>query len=110
VLTGDVEPDYTTPVAISTTAAQKELISLALLGVVTPVVVGMALRIEALGGPLAGAILSGQLLAVFMNNAGVHGITPRRSSKMNLPIRKTTLAKALNGTWRVSSVTRLEIQ
>lgn len=70
VLTGDVEPDYTTPVAISTTAAQKELISLALLGVVTPVVVGIALRIEALGGFLAGAILSGQLLAVFMNNAG----------------------------------------
>jgi K(+)-stimulated pyrophosphate-energized sodium pump len=70
VLSGTVEPDYTTPVAISTTAAQKELISLALLGVVTPVVVGMALRIEALGGFLAGAILSGQLLAVFMNNAG----------------------------------------
>jgi K(+)-stimulated pyrophosphate-energized sodium pump len=70
VLTGKVEPDYTTPVAISTTAAQKELISLALLGVVTPVVVGLALRIEALGGFLAGAILSGQLLAVFMNNAG----------------------------------------
>ena len=70
VLEGTVEPDYTTPVAISTTAAQKELISLALLGVVTPVVVGMALRIEALGGFLAGAILSGQLLAVFMNNAG----------------------------------------
>jgi K(+)-stimulated pyrophosphate-energized sodium pump len=70
VLSGTVEPDYTTPVAISTTAAQKELISLALLGVVTPIVVGMALRIEALGGFLAGAIVSGQLLAVFMNNAG----------------------------------------
>jgi K(+)-stimulated pyrophosphate-energized sodium pump len=41
-----------------------------LLGVVTPIVVGLALRIEALGGFLAGAILSGQLLAVFLNNAG----------------------------------------
>jgi K(+)-stimulated pyrophosphate-energized sodium pump len=70
VLSGKVPPDYRQAVAISTTAAQKELISLALLGVVTPIVVGLALRIEALGGFLAGAILSGQLLAVYMNNAG----------------------------------------
>jgi K(+)-stimulated pyrophosphate-energized sodium pump len=70
VLDGKIPPDYRQAVAISTTAAQKELISLALLGVVTPIVVGLVLRIEALGGFLAGAILSGQLLAVFMNNAG----------------------------------------
>jgi K(+)-stimulated pyrophosphate-energized sodium pump len=70
VLEGKIEPDYTQAVAISTTAAQKELVSLALLGVVTPIVVGLVLRIEALGGFLAGAILSGQLLAVFLNNAG----------------------------------------
>ncbi len=43
---------------------------MALLGVVTPIVVGLTLKIEALGGFLAGAILSGQLLAVFLNNAG----------------------------------------
>ena len=70
VLEGTVEPDYRQAVAISTTAAQKELVSLALLGVITPIVVGLTLRVEALGGFLAGAILSGQLLAVFMNNAG----------------------------------------
>ncbi len=70
VLEGKVAPDYRQAVAISTTAAQKELISLALIGVVTPIVVGLTLRIEALGGFLAGAIISGQLLAVFMNNAG----------------------------------------
>lgn len=70
VLEGKVEPDYTKAVAISTTAAQKELLPLALLGVVTPIVVGLTLKIEALGGFLAGAILSGQLLAVFLNNAG----------------------------------------
>ncbi len=70
VLEGKVKPDYRQAVAISTTAAQKELVSLALLGVVTPIVIGLALRIEALGGFLAGAIVSGQLLAVFMNNAG----------------------------------------
>jgi K(+)-stimulated pyrophosphate-energized sodium pump len=40
------------------------------LGVVTPIVVGLMLQVEALGGFLAGIILSGQLLAVFMNNAG----------------------------------------
>jgi K(+)-stimulated pyrophosphate-energized sodium pump len=70
VLEGKVEPDYTKAVAISTTAAQKELLPLALLGVVTPIVVGLTLKIEALGGFLAGTILSGQLLAVFLNNAG----------------------------------------
>ena len=70
VLEGNVKPDYTQAVAISTTAAQKELVSLALLGVVTPIVVGLVLQVEALGGFLAGIILSGQLLAVFMNNAG----------------------------------------
>ncbi len=70
VLEGKTKPDYRQAVAISTTAAQKELISLALLGVVTPIVVGMVFKVEALGGFLAGIILSGQLLAVFMSNAG----------------------------------------
>jgi len=70
VLDGKIPPDYRQAVAISTTAAQKELISLALLGVVTPIIVGLVLQVEALGGFLAGIILSGQLLAVFMANAG----------------------------------------
>jgi len=70
VLTGKVKPDYQKAVGISTVAAQKELVSLALLGVVTPIVVGLVFKVEALGGFLAGIILSGQLLAVFMSNAG----------------------------------------
>ncbi len=70
VLEGKVPPDYRQAVSISTTAAQKELVPLALLGVLSPILVGMMLRVEALGGFLAGIILSGQLLAVFMNNAG----------------------------------------
>lgn len=70
VLEGKVEPDYQTPVAIATVAAQKELMPLALLGIVTPIVVGLVLGVEALGGYLAGIIVSGQLLAVYMNNAG----------------------------------------
>jgi K(+)-stimulated pyrophosphate-energized sodium pump len=70
VLEGKVKPDYRQAVSISTSAAQKELVGLALLGIVTPIVVGLLLQVEALGGFLAGIIVSGQLLAVFMNNAG----------------------------------------
>jgi K(+)-stimulated pyrophosphate-energized sodium pump len=70
VLEGKVKPDYKQAVEISTAAAQKELTSLALLGIVTPIVVGLMLKVEALGGFLAGIIVSGQLLAVFLNNAG----------------------------------------
>lgn len=70
VLTGKVKPDYSKAVMLSTTAAQKELVPLALLGILTPVLVGLILQVEALGGFLAGIILSGQLLAVFLNNSG----------------------------------------
>ncbi len=70
VLTGKVKPDYRQAVGISTGAAQKELVPLALLAVVTPILLGLLLGVNALGGFLAGIIVSGQLLAVFMNNAG----------------------------------------
>jgi K(+)-stimulated pyrophosphate-energized sodium pump len=70
VLEGKVPPDYKQAVSISTTAAQKELVTLALLGVVTPILVGLTLQVEALGGFLVGIIVSGQLLAVFLNNSG----------------------------------------
>ena len=70
VMEGTVAPDYKKTVDICTVAAQKELIGLSLLAVVTPLLVGMVLKVEALGGFLAGAILSGQLLAVFMASSG----------------------------------------
>jgi K(+)-stimulated pyrophosphate-energized sodium pump len=70
VLEGKVKPDYGKAVALSTAAAQKELVPLALIGVLSPIIVGLVLQVEALGGFLAGIILSGQLLAVFLNNAG----------------------------------------
>ena len=70
ILENKAKPDYGTTVAISTAAAQKELIILALLGIVSPIFVGLSLGVEALGGFLAGIIVSGQLLAVFMSNAG----------------------------------------
>jgi len=70
VLEGKVKPDYKQAVNISTAAAQKELVTLALLGVITPIIVGLLLDVEALGGFLVGIIVSGQLLAVFLNNSG----------------------------------------
>jgi K(+)-stimulated pyrophosphate-energized sodium pump len=70
LMEGKVQPDYARVVSISTTSAQKELIPLAAIAVVMPLLVGMVLGVEALGGFLAGVILSGQLLAVFMANTG----------------------------------------
>ena len=70
VTEGRVQPDYASVVGISTASAQKELIPLAVIGVLTPLLIGLVLQVEALGGFLAGIIASGQLLAVFMANAG----------------------------------------
>ncbi|MGC8874128.1 MAG: sodium/proton-translocating pyrophosphatase, partial [Chloroflexia bacterium] len=64
------KPDYARAVSICTMAAQKELVSLGLIAVLTPIIVGFLLKEAALGGFLAGVILTGQLLAVFMANAG----------------------------------------
>jgi K(+)-stimulated pyrophosphate-energized sodium pump len=65
-----VKPDYQRAVDICTVAAQKELIPLALIAILSPILVGSLLGVEALGGFLAGVILSGQCLAVFMASAG----------------------------------------
>lgn len=70
IMEGTVQPDYAQVVGISTRSAQKELIPLAVISVLMPIIVGLVLQVEALGGFLAGVILSGQLLAVFMANAG----------------------------------------
>jgi K(+)-stimulated pyrophosphate-energized sodium pump len=70
VFEGTKTPDYARVVNISTVSAQKELIPLATIAVLLPIVVGLVLGVEALGGFLAGVILSGQLLAVFMANGG----------------------------------------
>jgi K(+)-stimulated pyrophosphate-energized sodium pump len=70
LMEGKVLPDYARAVSISTSAAQKELVSLGVIAVMVPVLVGFLLGVEALGGFLAGIILSGQLMAVFQSNAG----------------------------------------
>jgi len=67
---GTKKPDYARVVSICTAEAQRELIGPGLLAVLAPLIVGIVLGKEALGGFLAGIILSGQLMAVFMSNAG----------------------------------------
>jgi len=70
LMEGKVLPDYRQAVSISTASAQKELIPLAALAVLSPILIGLILQVEALGGFLVGIIVSGQLLAVFMANSG----------------------------------------
>jgi len=70
IMEGTKTPDYARVVRISTASAQKELVPLATISVLMPLIVGLVLQVEALGGFLAGIILSGQLLAVFLSNAG----------------------------------------
>jgi K(+)-stimulated pyrophosphate-energized sodium pump len=70
VLEGTKTPDYGKVVGITTAAAQKELLSLVVLSLGIPLLVGLVFQVEALGAFLAGVILSGQLLAVFMAVAG----------------------------------------
>lgn len=67
---GTKKPDYGRVVDICTNTAQKELVGPGLLAIITPLLVGFLLGPYALGGFLAGMILVGQLLAVFMANAG----------------------------------------
>jgi K(+)-stimulated pyrophosphate-energized sodium pump len=67
---GTKKPDYGRVVDICTATAQKELIGPGFLAILTPILVGFLLGVQALGGFLAGMIVVGQLLAVFMANAG----------------------------------------
>ena len=64
------EPDYETPVAISTKAAQREMIIPSLLGLVMPLVVGLFLGVTGVIGLLVGALTAGFCVAVYMANAG----------------------------------------
>ncbi|MEM3078303.1 MAG: sodium-translocating pyrophosphatase, partial [Nitrososphaerales archaeon] len=70
IMEGTKLPDYARVVELCTSAAQRELASLAILAILTPLVIGILLQATALGGFLAGVILTGQLLAVFMANSG----------------------------------------
>ena len=70
ILEGTGKPDYTSCVAISTQAALKEMLVPGVMAVVAPLAVGIVLGTSALGGLLAGGLVSGVLMALFMSNAG----------------------------------------
>ena len=70
IMTRQVAPDYARCVDIVTAAAQKELLGPGMVAVATPVLVAFGLGAAACGGYLCGAILTGQLLAVYMANTG----------------------------------------
>ena len=70
LLEGTAEADYTRAVDISTRGAMKEMVAPGILAIVAPVIIGLILGAEALGGMLIGSISSGFLLAIMMANAG----------------------------------------
>ncbi len=70
LMQGKSKPDYSKAVDISTKAALRELIMPGILAVVTPILVGLLLGVNALGGMLAGSIVTGLLLALMLSNAG----------------------------------------
>jgi len=71
IMDGTQTPDYARCVAISTAAAQKELLGPGILAICLPILVGFSpIGAAGLGGYLAGAIVSGQLMAVFLSNTG----------------------------------------
>lgn len=70
IMEGSGKPDYKSCVAISTTAALKEMMVPGIMAVLAPIAVGGVLGTTALGGMLAGSLVTGVLMAIFMSNAG----------------------------------------
>ena len=70
IMEGTAKPDYTTCVDISTKAALREMIRPGIIAVLAPIVMGIVLGPTALGGMLAGALVTGVLLAIFLSNSG----------------------------------------
>ena len=70
ILEGKAKPDYGTCVSISTKAALHEMIVPGLMAVISPLLVGILFGVGALGGLLAGSLVTGVLLAIFMSNSG----------------------------------------
>ena len=67
---GELVPDYSKAVAISTKGAQREMVVPSLLAVIVPIIVGLVLDVAGVMGLLAGGLTAGFAIAVFMANAG----------------------------------------
>ena len=70
IMEGTGQPDYKSCVSISTTAALKEMLVPGVMAVLAPLAIGILLGTEALGGLLAGSLVTGVMLAIFMSNSG----------------------------------------
>ncbi len=70
IMSGEKKPDYGPVIDICTAASLRELATPALLAVLSPVIIGFGISYLALGGFLAAVILTGQLMAVYLSNAG----------------------------------------
>ena len=70
IMEGKAKPEYAKCVDISTGAALKEMIIPGMIAVIVPIVIGLLLGSEALGGLQAGSLITGVLMAIFMSNAG----------------------------------------
>jgi K(+)-stimulated pyrophosphate-energized sodium pump len=70
IMSGEKKPDYGPVIDICTKASLRELTTPALLAVLTPVIIGFGINYLALGAFLAAVILTGQLMANYLNNAG----------------------------------------
>lgn len=70
ILKGTEKPDYRTCVSIAATSALKEMILPGTIAIVAPILVGFLLGPAALGGLLAGSVVTGVLMAIFMSNSG----------------------------------------
>ncbi|HII81275.1 MAG TPA: sodium-translocating pyrophosphatase [Methanosarcina sp.] len=70
LMEGKTDPDYSKCIAISTHSALKEMVPPGILAVIAPILVGLVLGAGALGGLLAGSVVSGFMLAITMSNAG----------------------------------------
>lgn len=70
ILEGESKPDYSSCVGISTNASLHEMIIPGIMAILVPILVGIFLGPAALGGMLAGSLVTGVLLAIFMSNAG----------------------------------------
>lgn len=70
LLDGKGTPDYKSCVSISTSAALKQMLIPGVIAILSPILVGLILGTESLGGMLAGSLVTGVLLAIFMSNSG----------------------------------------
>lgn len=70
IMAGTQKPDYKSCVAISTKAALKEMLVPGIMAVAAPLIIGVVLGTRALGGLIAGSLITGVLMAIFMSNSG----------------------------------------